>query len=187
MVDAQTNEQMTDKQLHDEAMTMFLAGSETTASILEWIAFYLTEHPEIKARAYAEYRVLQEGMRMRPPGYWLPRRAVEADEIDDYYIPKHSMVMVMTQLIHYHPEIWKNPGEFDPDRFLPEAITSRHQMSWLPFGSGQRQCIDGISDLWKVSSYSPVYYSITSSSLRQALMSGRSMARRSAPLGSRWF
>jgi cytochrome P450 len=162
MVDAQTNEQMSDKQLRDEAMTMFLAGSETTASILEWIAFYLNEHPEIKARAYAEvddvlgdrtptfddlhrlsylYRILQEGMRMRPPGYWLPRRAVEADMMDGYGIPKHSMVMVMTQLIHYHPEIWEQPTEFNPDRFLPEAVASRHQMSWIPFGSGQRQCI----------------------------------------------
>ncbi|MCI0710688.1 MAG: cytochrome P450 [Chloroflexi bacterium] len=80
-------------------------------------------------------------MRLRPPIYWIVRNSVEDDKIDGYTIPSGKIVVVMSYLIHCHPDVWEQPDVFDPDRFCPENVNGRHQLAWLPFGSGQRQCI----------------------------------------------
>jgi cytochrome P450 len=85
--------------------------------------------------------VFQEALRMYPPSYWIPRTAVEDDEIDGYRIPAGSMVAVLTYTIHYHPEVWEDPKSIDPERFLPKRSEGRHKQAWLPFGAGQRLCI----------------------------------------------
>jgi cytochrome P450 len=162
MVDAETGEQMTDQQLRDEAITLFLAGYETTSVALSWAYELLTRHPEAMAKLTAEVdvvlgdrlptfadlpalpyasMVVQESMRLRPPAWWLPRLAIEDDEIDGYAIPAGTNVAVLMYGIHHNPEHWENPEQFDPERFSAERSATRHKFAWVPFGAGQRQCI----------------------------------------------
>ena len=166
MVDAETGEQMTAQQLRDEAVTLFLAGYETTASTLSWSWHALTQQPEFQSKLQAEVdavlgartlvfadlpklcyarMVMQEALRLYPPAYWLPRQALADDEIDGFHIPAGSTVAPVTYAIHRHPDIWEAPDVFNPERFAPaqgtEAERARHKLAWLPFGAGQRLCI----------------------------------------------
>ncbi|MCY1074932.1 cytochrome P450 [Archangium lansingense] len=162
MVDAETGERMTDKQLRDEAVAFFVAGYETTAAGLCWVFHVLTRYPEIAARMLAEVdevlgnrsptfadlsrldycrRVLHESFRVYSPSIWLPRMSVEEDEMFGYQVPPGRMMVIFTYLLHRHPDVWKDPMTFDPDRFTPENSEGRHKLAWLPFGAGQRQCI----------------------------------------------
>ena len=160
--DAETGERMTDKQLRDEAVTMFLSGYDTTAGTLTWVFHILTQYPEVTAKLQKEVdeilgkgrpsladlsqltysrMVIQETMRLYPPLWWVSRTATEDDEIDGFYIKAGTMVAPMPYVIHRHPAIWDNPNKFDPERFSRERFKARHKLAWLPFGAGQRQCI----------------------------------------------
>ena len=161
-VDDETGKGMTDQQLRDEAVSTFIAGYETTSSAVAFALACLAERPEI-AKALREEcdsvlgdaapslshlsglqltnLVLQETMRLYPPAYWTPRTATEDDVIDGYRIPAGTMVGVMTYVIHRHPELWQEPEKFDPWRFLPERSAGRNPLAYIPFGTGQRQCI----------------------------------------------
>lgn len=165
VVDDQTGEGMSDKQLHDEVSTLVLAGYETTSIALTWAFHYLTRDPAVMQKmqeevdrvlggrtpAFADLpqltytrMVLQEVMRLRPPSYWLPRVAVEDDEIDGYAIPAGTEVISMTYMIHHHPDFWPEPDRFDPERFAEHGVRSsggRHPFAFIPFGAGQRLCI----------------------------------------------
>ncbi len=162
MVDTETNEQMTDSQLRDEVMTLFLAGFETTASTMQWTIHHLNTLPDIAAKVHDEVdnaignrpptfedlanlaytrQVFQETLRLSAPGFWIGRTVLEDDVIDGYAVPAGKLAAVMPLLIHQHPDFWDDPQTFDPDRFLPEAVAKRHPLAWIPFGSGQRQCI----------------------------------------------
>lgn len=162
MVDAETEQRMTNTELRDEALTIFLAGYETSSATVSWACHFLTRHPEHWAAlerevdtvlggrtpAFAdlprlEYarRILEESLRLVGPVFWLPRQATEDDEIDGWLIPKGATVGVMVYAIHRHPEIWERPEEFNPERFLESRVASRPPHSWLPFGAGQRLCI----------------------------------------------
>ena len=162
LVDAETGEQMTDQQLRDEAITIFLAGFETTSLALSWAYDLLPRHPQVLARLKAEVdavlgsrlptfadlpalpytsMVVQETMRLRPPAWWIPRTAAEADEIDGVAIAAGANVVVLTYAVHQHPDHWEHPERFDPERFSAERSANRHKFAWLPFGAGQRQCI----------------------------------------------
>lgn len=162
MVDDETGEQMTDQQVRDEIATLFLAGYETTALTLSWGIHHLTRHSEVVAKLNEEIdrvmgkqaptfemlpqlnytrAVLQEIMRVHPPSYWLPRTAVEDDELNGYHIPAGTMVAVSMYNIHHNPDVWDNPEVFDPERFATEHSEKRHQLAWMPFGAGQRMCI----------------------------------------------
>ncbi|WP_433934903.1 cytochrome P450 [Sorangium cellulosum] len=161
-VDAETGEQMTSQQLRDEAVTMFLAGYETTSVGLAWALHLLVEHPDVLRALEAEVdealgdrrpgfadaprlplalAVFQEALRLYPPAYWIPRTAVEEDEIDGFHVPAGTTVGVMSYVLHRHPDFWARPGHFDPGRFAPERARERHPLSFVPFGSGQRQCV----------------------------------------------
>jgi cytochrome P450 len=162
MVDAETGEGMTKQQLRDEVMALFLAGYETTATTLSWVAHFLLQHPEAAQALRAEvdaalggarpsfsslpklsytHMFIRESLRLRPPVYAILRSAIEDDEIDGFHIPAGTFVPIMTYVIHRHPEVWERPNEFDPLRFLPEHQAKRPALSFLPFGAGQRQCI----------------------------------------------
>lgn len=161
-VDAETGEQMTNKQLRDEVATLFLAGYETTSITLSWAFSYLTQHPEIMADLRYEIdtvlgdrtptfedlkqlqltkMVFQEAMRLRPPAFWIPRIAIEDDEIDGRHIPAGTNVISLTYMYHRHPDHWENPEQFDPQRFSPTNTANRHRFAYVPFGAGQRMCI----------------------------------------------
>jgi len=162
MVDDDSGDRMTADQLRDEAISMFVAGYETTSMTLAWIFHYLTHHPEVAAKLHAEVdavlggrapafedlpgltytrNVIHESLRMRPAAWWVTRTAVEADEIDGFAIPAGSLVGAVFYGVHQNPAHWEHPERFDPDRFTPERSAGRHRYAWVPFGAGQRQCI----------------------------------------------
>ena len=162
LVDEETGEGMTDQQLRDEAITIFLAGYETTAVALTWALPLILQDAHGFAKLQAELdtvlgdqpvtfanvgqlsytrMVLQETMRLRPPASWLPRVAVADDEIAGYQIPAGTMVVLPIYMYHHHPAFWEEPNKFDPERFSPERSAGRHPFAWIPFGAGQRLCI----------------------------------------------
>lgn len=162
MVDEETGEQMTDQQLRDEAVTLFLAGYETTSVSMAWSFHYLMQHPQSAARLQQEVdailggrepqfadlpqltyarMIMQEALRLYGPIIWIARTAVEEDVIDGYRIRPRQMVGVVPYVIHRHPNLWQSPADFDPERFAPHQTEGRHQLAWMPFGAGQRQCI----------------------------------------------
>jgi len=163
MVDAETGDGMTDQQLRDEVTTLFLAGYETTSIALTWAFDFLSHNPEMMEKLRAEVdsvvgsdrlpafadlpkmpysrMILQETMRIRPPGWQLPRTAVEDDEIDGHFIPAGTNVIGLIYMCHYHPEEWTNPEAFDPERFQADKSEKRHKFAYMPFGAGQRKCI----------------------------------------------
>jgi cytochrome P450 len=162
LVDDQTGEGMTDQQLRDEVMTFLLAGYETTAATLAWLAHTLTQHPEALRSVEAEVEtalggrapafqdlmampytraVIQETLRLYSPAFNVPRTAAADDQIDGYHIPAGMTIIGLNYGVHHNPGVWEDPERFDPARFLGDAPAERHKQAWVPFGAGQRQCI----------------------------------------------
>jgi cytochrome P450 len=160
--DEETGEGMSDRQLRDEVLTMFLAGHETTANTLAWTFYLLSTHPGITRRLCAELeavipgrspsiedlprmthlgRVVKESMRLFPPVWALERRTREADTITGYRVPANTLVILSPWVTHRHPRFWPNPEGFDPDRFTTEAEAARPRHAYFPFSTGPRQCI----------------------------------------------
>jgi cytochrome P450 len=162
--DAETGERMTDAQLRDELMTLFIAGYETTANALTWAWYLLSQHPEVEQRARGEVaqvlgerapgpediprlrylsQVLEESMRLYPPAWVMVRQAREEDVLDGIRIPADPrlIVAVSPYVIHRQPRFWPEPERFDPERFSPERAADRPKLAYLPFGAGQRHCI----------------------------------------------
>jgi cytochrome P450 len=160
--DEETGETMSDEQLRDETMTLFLAGHETTANALAWTAFLLSKAPSEQRRLEEEVdrvlggraprfadladlaytrRVVDEAMRLYPPAWMFGREALVDDVVGGYAVPKGALVAMSPFLVHRHPEHWPNPEGFDPDRFLPEPSAARHKYAYMPFGGGPRVCI----------------------------------------------
>lgn len=159
---------MTDVQLRDEAMTIFLAGHETTANALTWTWYLLSQHAEVEARLHAELRdvlggrlptmadgeslpyterVITESLRLYPPAWIIGRRATADHRFDGLVIEAGSLVLVSPYLIHHDERWYPDPFRFDPDRWTPEARAERPRMSFFPFGAGGRMCI-GESFAW---------------------------------------
>ncbi len=165
--DPQTGERMSDEQIRDEVMTIFLAGSETTASTLSWCFYLLSFHPEVRKKLRAELDlvcgertpilsdvselqylqcVIKETMRLFPPIWMLPRRAEKDQEWRGHKIKKGTIVYAVPYFVHRDPRFWKTPRRFDPERFLPGRIESIPKFAYLPFSAGQRKCIgDGFA------------------------------------------
>jgi cytochrome P450 len=159
--DEDDGERMTDKQVRDEAVTLFVAGHETTAMGLAWACYELAKAPAMLARVQREadrfggktpaledlgglaysLRVFKEALRMYPPVYLLMRMATSDVDIAGVAVPKGTVVMVSGYGIHRNPAVYPDPERFDPDRFEPAAEAARHRSAWLPFGSGPRVCI----------------------------------------------
>lgn len=160
--DEETGEGMTDRQLRDEVITIFLAGHETTANALSWTFYLLSLHPGAARRMAAELHdvlggrppevadlgrlplttaVLKESMRLYPPAWMIGRRALEGDTISGFDIPRDSLVFVSPWVTHRHPAFWPNPEGFDPERFLPERAADIPRYAYFPFGAGPRLCI----------------------------------------------
>jgi cytochrome P450 len=157
---------MTDAQLHDELLTLFLAGHETTSNALTWTFYLLAQHPDAEARLHAELdavlgppgagrapvpddvpalpytrQVLAESMRLFPPAWVIGRRATEAFEIGGYAVPARTVVLTSQWVVHRDPRWFADPLRFDPARWAPEAAAARHRFSYFPFGAGTRVCI----------------------------------------------
>ena len=160
--DEETGEGMTDRQLRDEAMTLFAAGHETTGTALTWTWYLLSQHPEVERRLHEELRIVlggrtpsfgdlealtftrmvfEEAMRLFPPVIAFNREALSDDVIDGQKIPAGAMVKISPYVTHRNPKLWPNPSRFDPDRFMPDRARVRYRYSYLPFGGGPRICI----------------------------------------------
>jgi cytochrome P450 len=142
--DEETGKSLTDTQVRDEAMTLFLAGHETTAQALSWAWYLLCRHPESFDRLRAEgasyaLLVIKETMRLYPPAYVIARSALRPTEIGGFAIRTGDLLMVSPWLIHRDPRFFPKPLAFHPERFLDEAQWPR--FAYFPFGGGKRICI----------------------------------------------
>jgi len=160
--DKETGAPMPERELLDEAMTLVVAGHETSASALNWTWYLLATHPRAAARLYAELdatpaksglsiqdtenlrytqAVLQEAMRLYPPGWILSRRTIAADTLSGYAVPPATDVMLSPYLIQRHPRHWDRPAEFLPERFADSATDPRDDWIYIPFAAGPRHCV----------------------------------------------
>lgn len=151
---------MSDKEARDEAMTLFIAGHETTANALTWTLYLLAQHPaivaklreeldtvlgdrpptmnDLRALTYTEM-VIKEGMRLYPPAWIMTRMAVEDVEVGDYTIAAGSVVILSPWVMHRDERYWDIPLEFRPERFENEDAIAKY--AYFPFGGGPRVCI----------------------------------------------
>ena len=145
---------MTDQQVRDEAITIFLAGHETTSNALTWTWLLLSENPDIEERFHERLddeafvrAVLYESMRLYPPAWAIGRRAVSEHVADGVLIPAGAVVIVSPWLMHHDPRWWADPSRFLPERWMDgEPAVRRH--AFLPFGGGPRMCIgEGFAEL----------------------------------------
>ncbi|MCB9758886.1 MAG: cytochrome P450 [Alphaproteobacteria bacterium] len=160
--DEETGEGMPRAQVRNECLSLFSAGHDSTASTLMWALVLLSQHPEVEARLLEEVdavladrpatlddlkslvytrQVLDETLRLYPPGWALPRMAVEADVIEGWAVPARANVTLSVAAMHRHPALWEAPDAFRPERFAPGADAERHRYQYIPFGGGPRQCI----------------------------------------------
>ena len=155
------------RQIHDEAMTIFLAGHETTAIALSWTWYLLARHPEVEANVYEEVKgiggdrdptpadvpklayvrdVIAESMRLYPPVWNIVRRALRDTALGDWRISKEANVIASPLVTHRNPAFWRHPRAFRPERWTNEA-RDLPKFAYFPFGGGNRVCI-GESFAW---------------------------------------
>ncbi len=153
---------MTDRQLRDEAMTLFLAGHETTALVLSWAWYLLARHPEAEDRLVAELRevlggraptledlprlryaegVIHESMRLYPPAYIIGREALRDCEVGGYAVAKGTTLLMNVWAVQRDPRFWDRPEEFRPERWCDGETKKLPHYAYLPFGGGPRICI----------------------------------------------
>jgi len=155
-----TGESMTDTQMLDEALILYVAGYETTAMSLGWSIHALREDPEIRKKLQEalidhpgphtmeslmrpDYitQVIEETMRKYPPAWILDRVVLEDDVIDGVPVSKGDLVGLYVYGTHHNPNFWEEPSKFDPDRFTPENKKKMASYAYFPFGGGPRMCI----------------------------------------------
>lgn len=154
--------QLTDDDIIDHMIFLLFAAHDTTTSTLSSATRILCRHPEWQERLQREFDGVQgerlsmedfsalpeldwffkEVLRMHPPVPGITRRTVKELEFGGYTLPANTSVLVSIRLMHYLPEHWTKPEEFDPERFSPErAEHKRNSFQWLPFGGGAHKCL----------------------------------------------
>ncbi len=160
--DEETGESMSDRQLRDEVMTIFLAGHETTANALSWTWYLLARHPEAEVRLLEELgevlggraptvgdlprlrytdMVVKESMRLYPPAWAFGRETVEDCEIGGYHVPAGTQLVMSQWVMHRDPRYYKRAGEFRPERWVDGSVEELPPYAYFPFGGGLRLCI----------------------------------------------
>jgi cytochrome P450 len=147
--DEESGEGLSDAQVRDEVMTLFVAGHETTANALTWTWYLLAKHPAVRERLCDELRadpqtpyldaVLNEVLRLYPPAWILGRDAVRDVEIAGWRIRKGATVFVSQLVIHRSARYFEEPESFRPERWLPAPALP--QFVYFPFGGGARKCL----------------------------------------------
>ncbi|MFN4294864.1 MAG: cytochrome P450 [Thermoflexales bacterium] len=157
-------ESLSDDEVRDEVITMFVAGHETVATVLTWLFYLVARFPEVQAglereareicatgdaqngapfqRPYA-LRVYKEAMRLYPGGFTIGREAIRDVPLGDYIIPAGAWVMISPYSVHRNPAIFPEPEQFNPERFAPENEQALPRAGYIPFGIGPRACIGG--------------------------------------------
>ena len=160
--DADTGEKMSNQQIQDEVITIFLAGHETTAVALTWLVHCLDENQEVVTKLIEEEKavldgrsptiddlrsleytrmVIDETLRLFPPAWIIGRHATGPDKLGDYGIPTDTNCLIPVYYIHRDPKHWDEPLKFKPERFNKENSKGRHKFVYFPFGGGPRLCI----------------------------------------------
>ncbi len=160
--DVETGEQMNDLQLRDEAMTIFLAGHETSANAMAWSWYLLSKHREIEARFHEEIdgalgkrtatlrdtaelqltsRIFAESLRLYPPVWAMGRQAIRECRIGDRTVTAGSVVVLSPYVTQRDPRWFSAPDTFDPDRWTNESRAERPRFSYFPFSAGSRACL----------------------------------------------
>lgn len=158
----ETGRGMTDAQLRDEVMTIFVAGHETTANAMAWLLYLVSLHPEVEEELVVEIRaewpaggltmenihaftyvrqVIEESLRVYPSIWSVGRRCTEEDELGGYRIPVGMNMVIPIFHFHWSQRFWNDPAKFDPGRFSPERRPPAEPMIYFPFGAGPRSCI----------------------------------------------
>ncbi len=153
---------MTDRQVRDEAMTLFGAGHETTAVTLMWTWYLLSQHPDVEAKLHQELdevlggrlptledlgrlkyteMVVKESMRLYPPAWGTSRQPIEDVTVAGYGIAKGVNIFANIYGMHRDARFFADPLRFDPERFSPEREKDIPKHAYLPFGGGPRVCI----------------------------------------------
>jgi cytochrome P450 len=159
--DKETGNAMSERELVDEAMTLIVAGHETTASALNWTWYLLSQNREAEALLHAEIdacsfsvpslsdmeslaytkNVVDEALRLYPPGWMLSRRTIAPDVLSGFDVPAGTDVLLSPYLLHRHPRYWKDPATFRPERFDAAHESERPRFAYMPFAAGPRHCI----------------------------------------------
>jgi cytochrome P450 len=160
--DRENDAPMSNKEMIDEVMTLIVAGHETTAAALTWTWHLISQHRDTAAQLEAEadavtvgtplgldaaeslaftHQVIQEALRLYPPGWLFTRRTLEADELGGFAIGPRTDVFISPYLLHRHPEFWSEPEQFRPERFAGADAEERHKFAYIPFSVGPRHCI----------------------------------------------
>lgn len=153
---------MTDQQLRDEVMTIFLAGHETTANTLTWIWYLLSQNPEAEQKLWNELdsvlqgrppkaedlkhlpytnHVIWEAMRLYPAAWAVNREVADEVEIGGYNFQPGETVLMSQYVMHRNPKYYDNPDGFVPERFAGDLLKRIPQYAYFPFGGGPRMCI----------------------------------------------
>ncbi len=164
---------MSDEQIRDEVLTIFLAGYETVANALTWTWYCLSQNPQAEARLHAELdtvlanadgsrrpptladyptlryteQVFAESMRLYPPAWAQGRMSTKPITLGPYRIPAGAHFFFSQYIVHRSEEFYPDPLRFVPDRHTPKAKSGRPKFAYFPFGGGSRQCI-GESFAW---------------------------------------
>ena len=158
--DPRDGQPMPDRQIVNEVLTLIVAGHETTASTLNWTWYLLSQYPEAEAQLVREAsdlkhlpdladlprlpwsrQIIEESMRLYPPGWLMTRKALHDDRLGDYFVPAGTEIYIPPYFIQRNPAIWPDPDDFNPGRFDPAHAQDRHRLATIPFSAGPRNCI----------------------------------------------
>jgi pentalenene oxygenase len=160
--DEESGQPLTPHQICSEILTLAVAGTETTASVLSWVLYELANNPEIDERVQAELdsvlgdrpvtfadltqlpylgRVITETLRLHHTGWLVTRRTLQAPRVGRWEIPAGTELAYCQHALHRDPELFPDPLTFDPDRWLDDNLTPLSDGAFLPFGAGKHKCI----------------------------------------------
>jgi cytochrome P450 len=153
---------LSDRQVRDEALSLFVAGHETTANALTWCWYLLSQHPEIASRMQEEVdhvlagrlptatdlpnlpytlQVFKETLRLYPPVYAFTRRAMASVQLAEYRIPTGASVVISPYTLHRRSAFFPESERFEPERFGPQQEPQIPRYAYLPFGAGAHRCL----------------------------------------------
>jgi cytochrome P450 len=160
--DQKTGKAMPDRQLVNEIKTLIVAGHETTTSTLCWTWYLLAQDPAVEEKLSIELeklsgiespkldelpkfhyarQIIDEAMRLYPPGWLMTRKAHKDDQLGKYFVPAGTEIYISPYFIQRNPKLWDEPDRFNPDRFSPGQSLDRRPMAMIPFSAGPRNCI----------------------------------------------
>ncbi|MEM9951871.1 MAG: cytochrome P450 [Chloroflexota bacterium] len=162
LAEADDGQRMSDKEVRDEAVGLFLAGHETTANALNWTFYLLAQNPDVEAKLHEELdrvlggriptmsdlrdlpyteMVIKESMRWMPPVSGVGRRSIEPIELGGYQIDAGTSFILNFYSVHRDERYWDDPDAFRPERFDESLGNEHHRYAYLPFGGGARVCV----------------------------------------------